>query len=138
METEMEIFFPGGKRVDAHYQGFTIQTDQSIDGGGGGAEPAPFALFLASIGTCAGIYVLSFCQERNIPTEGVRLIQKIERNGKSRKVEKISIEIKLPSNFPQKYRTAVVHSAQLCSVKKHMEEPPNFEVTATVAGEESE
>ena len=103
-----------------------------------GAEPSPFALFLASIGTCAGIYVLSFCQERNIPTEGVRLIQKIERNGKSRMVEKIAIEIKLPSNFPQKYRRAVVRSAQLCSVKKHMEEPPNFEVTATVAGVESE
>jgi hypothetical protein len=25
---EMEISFPGGKKVDSHFKGFTVQTDQ--------------------------------------------------------------------------------------------------------------
>lgn len=130
---EMEIFFPGGKKVDAQYRGFTIQTDQSINNGGEGSAPAPFDLFLVSIGTCAGIYVLSFCQHRSIPTEKIRLIQRMEKNANTKMLEKIIIEIKLPSDFPQKYRDAVVYSAELCAVKKYIEQPLHFSVITSVA-----
>ena len=51
---EMVISFPGGKRVDAEFGGMVIQTDQPPQGGGEGSAPTPFALFLASMGTCAG------------------------------------------------------------------------------------
>ncbi len=66
---EMEITFPAGARVNAHFGSFTINTDQSPQGGGKGSAPSPFATFLASIGTCAGIYVLSFLKQRGLPTE---------------------------------------------------------------------
>ncbi len=132
---EMVVSFPGGKKVDAQYRGFTIQTDQSIDNGGESSAPAPFDFFLASIGTCAGIYVLQFCQHRNIPTEKIRLIQRMERNGDTRMVEKIVIEIRVPSDFPQNYRAAMARSAELCAVKKHMEQPPRFSVVTSVASE---
>ena len=131
----MEISFPGGKQVNAQYRGFTIPTDQSVVNGGKGSAPAPFDLFLASIGTCAGIYVLSFCQHRNIPTEQIRLIQKTQRSASTKMLEKITIEIKLPSDFPRQYRDAVVRSAELCAVKKHMEHPPDFSVVASIASE---
>ena len=61
---EIIIDFPGGAKVDAHFSGFTVKTDQSPKGGGEGSAPSPFSLFLASIGTCAGIYVLGFCRQR--------------------------------------------------------------------------
>ena len=129
---DMEIVFPGGKRVDALYKGLTIKTDQSKFGGGEGSAPAPFDLFLASIGTCAGIYVLSFCQERAIPTEGMKLAQTIERDSETGMVRKIEIEIQLPPSFPEKYKQAVVKAAQLCSVEKHLEDPPHIEIRTTV------
>ncbi len=129
---EMEIFFPGGKRVDALYKGFTIKTDQPQMGGGDGSAPAPFDLFMAAIGTCAGIYVLSFCQERAIPTEGIRLIQRTERDREKRMISKIDIEILLPKGFPEKYRAAVIRSAELCAVTKHLHDPPAIEVRATI------
>jgi putative redox protein len=130
---EMEISFPGGKRVDAQYRGFTIPTDQSVANGGQGSAPAPFDLFLASIGTCAGIYVLSFCQHRDIPTEKIRLVQKMERNASTRMLDKITIEIKLPPDFPRRYRDAVARSAELCTVKKHLERPPDFTIVTRLA-----
>ncbi len=34
----------------------------------------------------------------------------------------------LPESFPEKYRGAVIQSANLCAVKKHMETPPEFNV----------
>jgi ribosomal protein S12 methylthiotransferase accessory factor len=124
---EMIIDFPGGARVDAHFAGQTVKTDQPIPAGEGSA-PTPFAVFLASIGTCAGIYVLGFCQSRGIPTDGVRVVQRVDRNTSTGMVDKITLEIQVPPSFPEKYYAALVRSASQCAVKKHLENPPEFDV----------
>ena len=122
---EMIIDFPGGSRVDAHFGNFTIPTDQPP----AASAPSPFATFLASIGTCAGIYVLGFCQQRNLPTEGIRIVQRMHSNPYNGMIEKIDLEIQVPPTFPEKYRDSLVRSAELCAVKKHLEHPPTFDVT---------
>ncbi len=123
---EMLIDFPGGARVDAHFGPFTVKTDQPP----AATAPTPFATFLASIGTCAGIYVLGFCQQRGLPTEGIRIIQRMHSNPFSGMVEKIDLEIQVPPTFPEKYRPSLIRSAELCAVKKHFENPPQIDVTA--------
>ncbi|HWI40686.1 MAG TPA: OsmC family protein, partial [Verrucomicrobiae bacterium] len=128
---EMKISFPGGKRVDAEFDGFTVRTDQGVAAGGERSAPTPFEVFLSSIGTCAGIYVLTFCRERGIDTTGLAINQRIdlrEVEGKRRAV-KVSLEIVLPPGFPEKYRNAVVKAAELCTVKKALLNPPEFEIT---------
>jgi putative redox protein len=129
---KIEIYFPGGKRVDADFDGFTVKTDQTPANEGEGSAPAPFDYFLTSIGTCVGIYVLSFCQTRDIPVDDVKIIQTIHRNQETRVLDEIGLEIKLPSDFPAKYRRALVHAAELCAVKKTMEAPPAFTITTTM------
>jgi putative redox protein len=129
---DMVINFPGGARVDAHYGPYTIMTDQPPSGGGKGEAPPPFALFLASMGTCAGIYVLGFCQQRGLPTQGIRIIQRMYRNTQTGLVGKVEFEIQVPSTFPEKYRDSLIRSAQLCAVKKHLENPPAFDITTKV------
>jgi len=116
--------------VDADFNGFTIHTDQAEYAGGEGSAPEPFSLFLASIGTCAGIFVLSFCQSRGIPTEGIRLVQSHFAKESGRGIGKIEIAIELPPDFPEKYKDAVISAANLCAVKKHIMEPPEFIVKA--------
>ena len=123
---EILIDFPEGKRVDAHLGSMTVKTDQN------GVDPTPFALFLVSIGTCAGIYVLGFCQQRNLPTRGVQLIQRVHRSPATKMVEKIDLEIQVPPEFPERYYSALVKSANLCAVKKHLENPPEFNVYTQV------
>jgi len=117
---EMDITFGGGKRVDAIFDGFTVRTDQSRSGGGEGSAPEPFDLFFASLGTCAGIYVLSFCQHHGLPWEGIRLVQRTEREPGSGMYEKLEIDIIVPKSFPEKYHKALVRSAEQCTVKKHV------------------
>ena len=125
---EMVIDFPGGARVDAHFGPYTVATDQPPAGGGTGSAPSPFALFLSSIGTCAGIYVLGFCQQRGLPTDGIRIIQRSHSDPASGMVGKIDLEIQVPPSFPEKYLPSLVRSAQLCAVKKHLESPPQFNI----------
>lgn len=135
MGNDMIITFAGGKKVNAEFNGFTIKTDQGVYAGGEGSAPEPYTLFLSSIGTCAGIFVLSFCQSRGIPTEGIRLVQSHEAKETGRGIGRIVITIELPPDFPEKYKDAVINAANLCAVKKHLMEPPAFEVkTETVGG----
>jgi ribosomal protein S12 methylthiotransferase accessory factor len=125
---EMRVSFPGGARVDARFGQFTVQTDQPIDNGGDSSAPSPFDLFLASVATCAGIYVLGFCRQRGLPVEGINLIQRVKISPKTKLAEKISLEIQLPAGFPEKYHAAVIRAAEQCKVKKHFEYPPEVEI----------
>lgn len=124
----VELEFPGGKRVDAKIKQFTIKTDQPSANGGEDSAPSPFDLFLASIASCAGIYALSFCQSKNLNTEGLKLELDGEKNEETGIFGKIVINLTLPADFPSKYREAMKKSIELCTVKKHLANSPSFEM----------
>jgi putative redox protein len=129
---DMTISFPGGARVDAQFGTFTVRTDQPAQGGGEGSAPTPFALFLASLGTCAGIYVLGFCKQRGLPTDGIRISQRVDRDPATGMVGTVAMDIEVPPDFPEKYHSSLVRAAEQCAVKKHMEHPPRFNVKTVV------
>ena len=132
---EIQISFPGGKKVNAEVNGMIIPTDQPVAQGGEGSAPSPYLLFLASLGTCAGIYVLSFCRERNIPTEHISLTQRLEYaqtpDGRS-SLDTIAIDINVPADFPEKYHNALIKVADQCAVKKTIMNPPKFAIKTVV------
>ncbi len=129
---EMTVTFPGGARVDAQFGNFTIPTDQPPHAGGEGSAPAPFALFLASIGTCAGIYVLGFCRQRGLPVDGIQISQRMAADPRTGMVARVDLDIQVPPTFPEKYHAALVRAASQCAVKKHLETPPKFDVRTVV------
>ena len=126
---EILIDFPGGSRVDAHLGKFTVSTDQPPVA----SAPTPFDLFLSSIGTCAGIYVLGFCQQRGLSTDGIQIVQRVHTNPLTPMVDQIDLDILVPPTFPEKYRDSLIRAAELCKVKKHLEKPPKFEIRTKVA-----
>ena len=127
---EMQIQFAGNKRVCSSYKGFTIETDQPPNEGGDGSAPEPFDLFLSSIGTCAGIYIVYFCESRGISMDGISMTLRFERNDQTHLMQKIRIAIQLPPEFPDKYRKAVIRAAEMCTVKRTLAAPPEFIVSA--------
>jgi len=124
---ELEVYFEENKKVNARLNGQVIATDQSKRSGGDESAPEPFSLFLASIGTCAGIYVKYFCEKRGIDSSKIRIIQRHTFNPETRLIDKIELEAVLPADFPEKYRSAVVNAMDLCAVKRHLNNPPKIE-----------
>jgi putative redox protein len=125
---DLIITFPGGRKVDAEYKGHTIHTDQPEPAGGENSAPTPFDYFLASIGACSGIYVVDFCQNRGISLEGIRIIQRMERDPEKKMISRITLDIEVPPGFPEKYRQSLIRVVDLCTVKKHMLDPPEFDI----------
>ena len=130
---EITVTFPANKQTSAQVGTHTVLTDQSVMAGGDGTSPAPFSLFLASLASCAGIYVVYFCEKRDISLDDIKVIQRDERDPATHKVTKITIEIVLPAGFPEKYKKALLHSVDLCAVKKTILDPPEFEITTVTA-----
>jgi ribosomal protein S12 methylthiotransferase accessory factor len=54
-----------------------------------------------------------------------------DRDGKTKMITSMNIEIRLPETFPRKYEKAVVRAADLCAVKKHLVDPPEVHLFVT-------
>lgn len=127
----MVVSFPGGKKVRAEFDGFVVETDQSPQNGGQGTAPEPFSYFLASLATCAGIFALGFCQTRGLPTDGLKLTQDMQFNKDTHRLEKVTIRIDPPKDFPERYLPALRQSAEKCTVKRTISNPPEFDIQVT-------
>jgi ribosomal protein S12 methylthiotransferase accessory factor len=134
MSSELVVTLPGGKKVDAHLGAHVVRTDQPVSNGGDDTAPSPFSLFLAAIGTCAGIYVAGFCQKRSLPTEGIRLVQRSHLDPETGALARVEIDIEVPPGFPEKYYEALVRVADQCAVKKAIQAQPVFDVKTVAAG----
>ena len=124
---EITITLPGGRKIDAHVGAHIIRTDQPVNNGGTDTAPSPFELFLASIGTCAGLFVQGFCAARNIPFDEIRIVERpaLDEAGT---LQSVDLELVLPASFPEKYRAAVLKVVEQCSVKRAIAAQPKFEV----------
>ncbi|MBI2212103.1 MAG: OsmC family protein [Acidobacteria bacterium] len=123
----MEVSFPGGVAVEATLRGHTVRTDQPVPNGGDSAM-SPFDLFFASLATCMGYYALRFCQERGIATDGLGVRLNTEQDDAKKRVARVSVALTLPPGFPEKYRDAILRAVDHCAVKRHVLEPPEFQI----------
>ena len=129
---EMVTRFPGGARVDTEFGPYLVRMDQPLTLGGLGLYPTPFEIFLASIGACAGTYVLAFCRQRDLPTADLRIVKSWERDPATKLVRRIHVEIHVPESFPVKYHSALIRAAEQCTVKKHLQRAPEVALSTVV------
>lgn len=132
---ELKITFPGGRKVNAELGGRTIATDQPAEAGGEGSAPEPFALFAASIGTCAGLYALAFCQSRGLDTRGLAIRQRMRFEDK--RLAAIELDVDLPPGFPEKYREPLIRAVEGCKVKRAIQAAPQIAVRTIAAPAEA-
>lgn len=125
---ELIVKFGDGLKVDVEYKGFVVRTDQPAREGGGGTAPSPFDYFLVSLAACAGFYALAFCRERKISVDGLGVTMSTERGEVSKMIDKVTISVDLPADFPEKYRFALIKAVDHCTVKAHILRPPQFEI----------
>lgn len=125
--TRYVVSFPGNKKVNVSFRNFEITTDQPLEAGGDGTAPTPYDLFLSSVAACAGIFAISFFQTRKLNTDGFKMYMDVIWDHQKHRLSKVIISMKLPKDFPQKYLNALKEAVNLCSVKRTISDPPDFE-----------
>lgn len=124
----VDIEFGSGTKINAKFNGFIVESDQAKGNGGEGSAPEPFDYFDSSLALCAGFYVKSFCDQREIPTEGMKIYQESSKDPENRYKKFYTINVELPENFPAKYKRSVEMAASNCTVKKVITEGPQFTI----------
>ena len=127
MQKIIEVSFTGGKKIEARLDERVIQTDQKKINGGDESAPTPFQLFLSSLATCSGIYALNFCHARNIPTDGMAMKMICDFSEEKKFYTKMTFSLVLPPGFPEKHKSAIIRAIELCTVKRLMQDPPEFQ-----------
>ena len=121
-----------GKLTDWGLEGTRLAVKEA---GGDGSAPQPFDLFLASIATCAGIYVLGFCQQRGISAEGIKILQRMHTDPLSGLVARIDLEIQLLLEADQRdHDLGLRLEAGLGGVGGGLEDGPVHVTTSTATG----
>jgi ribosomal protein S12 methylthiotransferase accessory factor len=128
MARTVEVFFTGGKKVDAKAGDIVIKTDQPVQNGGESSAPSPFQLFLASIATCTGYYALEFCRARDIATSGMSLVMSCEFDPDAKRYSRMTLSLKLPKGFPSKYEKGILRAMDACTVKRLLLNPPEIRI----------
>lgn len=125
---EIRVSLEGGKKVTAEVGNHLVVTDQPVKSGGTDTAPAPYDLFLASIGTCVGFYIQTFCQKRDLDTSGIEVKVNTTRSPGSKITDGFEIDLLLPESIPEKLHGAMIKTAEQCAVKKTIACNPVFKV----------
>lgn len=127
---EFKVTFPGNKKVDVEFGKFSVKTDQKIIYGGDDTAPEPFNIFLSSIGSCAGIYAVSFCDTRELNTDGMYLMLDISFKERENFLKEIKLTLYVNKEFPEKYIKPIKKSMNSCAVKNQLH--PDIKINTIV------
>ena len=119
---EIQIKFDDNGRIVPFMNGNEITMNES-----------PFLIFLATAGMCSAVFVRSFMQQRGLPFQEVGITQKMNYNRMTNMVSDIDMVVDLQANFPEKYVSAIKNVIAQCPVKRHLAEPPTFNVIANLS-----
>ncbi|WND03907.1 OsmC domain/YcaO domain-containing protein [Temperatibacter marinus] len=125
---EITVNFLDNLRLEAKFDDFTVITDQPIRYKGDGTAPSPFDYFLASSALCAAYFVKVYCLARDIPTDDIRVSQNNIIDPENRYNQTFQIQIELPESISEKDREGIIRSADRCTVKKVIQQTPDFKI----------
>ena len=133
---EIKVNFLDNLRLEAKFDDFSVIADQPIRYKGDGSAPGPFDYFLASSAMCAAYFVKVYCNSRDISTDNIRLSQNNIVDPEDRYNQIFQIQVELPESISEKDKKGILRSIDRCTVKKVVQQGPEFKVEAVASLEE--
>jgi len=125
---QVKVRFLDNLRLEAHFDDFTVITDQPIRYKGDGTAPGPFDYFLASSALCAAYFAKVYCNTRDIPTEDITIVQDNIVDPENRYQQTFKIRAELPEGIAEKDRIGIIRAMDRCTVKRVIQNGLGFEV----------
>ncbi len=122
------VQFPGGKKVDACFEAFTVHTDQRLEHGGDQTAPSPFDLFFVALATCAGIAALDYCHKHKLTADDLAITLRAHRHPVLPRYDRIVLDVTPPRGLSAKQTEELLAEVDGCAVKRHILTPPSFAI----------
>ncbi len=130
---QVDVAFPDHESITARSGELSFKIGLPPDEGGDPDAYGPFDLLLSALALCTGHHVRAFLQQRGFPISDAGLIVRAERGGESHMLETVTMEVRVPEDFPQKYEDALVRAMGLCLIRMQLGRQPDIQ-TVVVRG----
>jgi putative redox protein len=125
---KMEVNLQEGFLFKAVCGGQEVFTDQHQAEGGKDQAMTPAELFVASLGTCIGVYAARFCKRHNLPTEGLKVGLDWTVLKDPWRIGSVKAEIHYPHQIAETERKGLLRMAEACFVHESIVHPPEIVV----------
>ena len=109
-----------GLSVSATVRTHKLLLDAPSGEGGSDSGPAPVELLTAALGSCMAMHIAKYCQAAKLPHEGFTIDLDAQLAQNPLRVGSLTVDINLPSAFPENRKEAVKRAALQCTVKNSL------------------
>ena len=126
----IEVKYLGGKKFLAQNRGHAITIDLPVTSGGKDEGVTPPELFIDSIASCVGVYVVAYCNSAGLNTEGlsIKVDWEKETSRKPYYIKKIDIKINLPNAEVGLRKEALLKIAHFCMIHETLKKQPEVNI----------
>ena len=128
----MKITYNGKKEFTVTIRNHTFTVDQPEDNGGDNIGPTPPEIFAASLGTCIGVYVTSYCNAKGINCKGISFDVDWMFSEEHEKINNISVNINMPDESYKIREKAILKAAEHCLIHNTLNSNPQIVVAVKV------
>ena len=125
---ELKIDYLGGIGFQAKARGHAMTIDLAKEKGGLDQGMNPPEVFIASLGSCIGVYVVRYCQNAGLNTEGLNIAMAWKLSDDKHKISEINIGISLPNAEVGKREKAIMEVARHCLIHNTILGQPRIQV----------
>ena len=130
----MKIEYKGGLKFEINSGGHIIISDQPKENGGNNEGATPGELFVASLASCIGFYVVSYCKNAGIDASGLKITADYDHApDKPARIGTITIDVDLPAKVEDNRKPALMNAAKHCFIHNTIDNPPKIEIKVNTA-----
>lgn len=121
------IIYTGNTIFKTKIRGHEIVMDLSEKLGGDNTAPTPTEFFMASLGSCAGLFAVRYLQTAKLNPEGlsIDLDWKFDRN--KTRIERIQISVSVPNATLGRRKKALLMVVRKCIIHNTLKNYPDTE-----------
>ncbi|MBI5788093.1 MAG: OsmC family protein [Candidatus Schekmanbacteria bacterium] len=134
---EMKIAYKGSKKFLATCRGHQMIIDLPEDQEGSDAGMTPPETFVASLGSCMGVYILNYCRNVKINPTDMLISVDWEKGANPARISHIKVNVKIPRMTQEDRKEALIKVAEHCLVHNTIHNPPKVEIELLTGEEEA-
>ena len=125
-----EVRYVSGKKFIARNRAHTVTIDLPEGFGGKDEGPTPPEIFMDSLASCVGVYVVGYCNRAGLNTEGLTISVdwKKELKEKPYYIKKIDVKIALPNAEVGSRKEELLSIANSCLIHETLERKPQVNI----------
>jgi uncharacterized OsmC-like protein len=126
---DMNVKYGGGSKFSALIRGHQVNVDLPENKGGEDSAPTPPELCVFSLGTCTGVYAVSYLKTAGLDPEGLTVDLDWDYSEDKKRIGRIQVTIEVPNAELGRREKALMAAVRQCIIHNTLKEEPEISLS---------